>query len=174
MRRYTAFTVVGIAALGLALVGGWLTLPGTFARSGKGPVGAPGLEMMFSGGWLMVVHEPGGDAEVCLGLGAGGLLVINDTTRLDENFNCTGVGSWMPIGPREITSSLLVFVRDTNGKLVFYEKGNMRMTLSDDGNRLEGPGVIYIYWPDQDPLDPAEEPAFTIDVPVDAQRIPAE
>jgi hypothetical protein len=65
-------------------------------------------------------------------------------------------------------------IRDYSQNLICYEVGKLSMTLSDDGNRLEGDGVILIYFPGQDPLDPEEEPGFTIPVPIDARRIFAE
>jgi hypothetical protein len=173
MRRYIALAVVGAAVLGLALFGGRLLLPETLAKSSQ-PTGAPGLEKAFSGGWLMNVHEPAGTAEVHLGLGAGGLLVINATPTPNGPFNTTGIGSWKPIGPRELVGTLMCFVRDYSQNLICYEVGKLSMTLSDDGNRLEGDGLILIYFPGQDPLDPEEEPGFEIPVPIDARRITAE
>ncbi|MBN1441521.1 MAG: hypothetical protein JXA90_02380 [Planctomycetes bacterium] len=175
MRRYLAFAVVGLAVLGLALAGGRLTLPETLARSSGSPVGVPGLETMFSGGWLLYGEEPSGTVEVLLALNGGGTTVINATPTPAELFNTTGIGSWKPVGPREVTASFMCFVRDYLMNLRVYERAVFSMTLSDDGNMLEGTAVIYIYPPGQNPLDPAVEPIVTVpDLPVWAYRIPPE
>lgn len=149
-------------------------MPETLAKTAGNAAGAPGLEAKFSGGWLVTVHEPGGDVEVVLGLGGGGLTVINATFVPTGAFHATGMGSWKPVGPREVAVSMLLFARDSTMNLLYYEKGLLSLTLGDQGNWLAGPAVIYVYLPGQDPLDPEEEPFLAVPVMVDARRIPAE
>lgn len=175
MRRYVAFAVAGIAVLGLAWAGGLVGLPDTQARTAGFPAGAPGLEHRFSGGWFLYGEEPTGTVEVLMALNGGGTTVINCTPTPAGLFNTTGVGSWKPVGPREVTASFMCFVRDYSMGLVVYERAVFSMTLSDDGSMLEGTAVIYIYAPGQNPLDPAEVPIVEFPgLPVWAYRIPAD
>ena len=166
MRRYLAFLAVGIAALGVAWAAGGMDLGQTVAEAMDGAVSPPGLERKFTGGWLLDAYLGETPVQVVTALQAGGSLVANCTTRNDGRFNATTIGSWRPTSPRTMAATELIFIQDYEGNLFLYEKVNFEMTLSDDGNSMEGASLILLYWPDQDPLDPEEEPFVEIPVPV--------
>lgn len=171
MKRSLTVVVVGIVGLVLAWAGWRTTGPSAFAITYEKFQAAQGLEKKIAGGWLMDVYESETPVEVLLALTEGGVLLLNDTTRYDGNFNSTAVGSWKPTGPGQMAAVLLCFVKDITGKLLFYEKGDLTMTLSEDGTSMEGIGVISFYLPGQDPLDPEETPLFAVPVPATAQRM---
>ncbi|MBN1441264.1 MAG: hypothetical protein JXA90_01080 [Planctomycetes bacterium] len=172
MRRYMAFVAVGVAALVLAWAGGKLTVSGSVAKADDGSGQAPGLTMRFAGGWLAEADLGGSSVEVLLLYAGDGSLAMNCTFQGNGLFNATGVGSWEVTGPQTVASTTLLFVQDVQGNLVMYEKIDNEMTLSDEGNRMEGASVIYLYWPGQDPLDPEEIPFATVPAPsVIARRI---
>jgi hypothetical protein len=171
MRRYLVVAMVGIMALCLSLAAGRMTMPGAAARANDVSPPAPGLEMKVAGGWFLYVYESETPAEVLAAVDGDGSMVINDTTRADGKFNCTGVGSWEMVGPREVASTVLVFVKDFEGNLAFYEKASGVMTLSDDRNTMEGVAEISFYLPGQNPLDPEEVPIGPFAIPEVWQRI---
>ena len=174
MKRYWICAAMGVVGLGLVWVGSRLNEPSAHAVTSQAFQQVQGLERKMSGGWFLYVYESETPAEVLMGLSAGGVEFINATPRPDGDFNCTGIGTWKAAAPNELTSTVIVFNRDLQQNLIFYEKAVSTMTLSDDGSTLEGIGMIYIFMPGQDPMDPEEVPVFQASVPLAAKRIPAE
>ena len=175
MRRYLKFVAMGIVGLGLVWAGWRATGPSAQAITREMFQQVQGLEKKFCGGWIIRGDLGGTPIEVLQVYGGDGSIVMNCTTRADGLFNATGMGSWKATGPGTAASTTLIFIQDFDGKLLMYEKINNTMTLSDDGNQMEGGSVIFMYWAGQDPLDPEEVPFATVPVPgAVAQRIAVE
>lgn len=164
MRRYLLCAAMGIVVFGLAWAGWQMSGPSALAVTYQ-KFQAQGLEKKFCGGWLFEAVLGDSTVKVLNTFAGDGGLVMNCTTRADDLFNVTGVGSWKATGPQTVSSMALLFIQDFKGNLVMYEKVGNTSTLSDDGNRMEGSSVIYMYWADQDPLDPEEVPFVTVPVP---------
>lgn len=154
MRKYLVFMALGIAALWLVSAGGGLLGSGPMAAAYTRSAVPPGVALPFAGTWFF--HNYVGDSPTwgpLIGtVNVDGTLVISGTP-MGGGMMCSDVhGSWKATGRNTMVGTFLCIVTDFDGHPLFYEKGSLEWTLSEDGNELGGLSVINLYGADVDPL----------------------
>jgi hypothetical protein len=82
-------------------------------------------------------------------------------------------GNWVQTGKRELAITRLFFDYDEAGILVSIGRTSALVTFDLHCQEYSGTGIVQVFAPDQDPLDPDEEPAI-IELPIatNGWRIP--
>lgn len=150
MRRCFAFTALGIAAVWLAWIGGGLAAPRRMAAAHNQPLG---LSKSFASGWYCQLYVDGATTggPIMLTLNADGTFLFSGAP-VPGAILSTAHGSWKTVGRNTIVGAGMCIAADFDGNALFYEKGPLELTLSDDGNQVDGTLLLGIYSADQDPL----------------------
>jgi hypothetical protein len=162
MRRYLAFTVLGVAAIWMALAGERMAGPVPVADAFNLPVQPLGLGMKLAGGWFFDLYLGGSTTAtpVMVTLNADGSIVISGSPLSGGTTIASAHGAWKAVGPNTMVGTVLAIGYNSDATPGWYEKAWLNWTLSRDGNLLEGTLPIGLYSIDQDPL--VEDPAFGI------------
>jgi hypothetical protein len=80
-------------------------------------------------------------------------------------------GVWTQTGKREMTSRQLGYLYDSDG--VHFATGRVTevTTFDDDYQTFASEGTEEVFYPDQDPTDPDEEPFFTFTFALSGSRL---
>ena len=154
-RSYLVSMTMGIAALWLAAAGGGLFGSGPVATASNSPAGSPpGLGLPFVGAWYCQLYIGGSTigTPIMVTLNADGTVLFSGAP-VPGAMVSTAHGTWKAVAPNLIVGNAMSIGADFDGNPQFFEKGPLEWTLSEDGNRLEGPLSIGIYSADQDPLE---------------------
>jgi hypothetical protein len=147
--------ILAVVAAGTA----WLAcgLTGDGRAEGKGDLSLGCFRL--SGTWLGEL-EIGGvpAAEVLYTFCADGTMVAGGNPLGDSVLSAMQ-GAWKRTGLRDFRGTMLMFMRDLDGGILFYEKAPFEISLVGE-NEFEGAFEIELFAPDQDPLDPAEIPFY--------------
>lgn len=157
MRRYQALLAVVIAAFGLVLVGGRLTLPRTLAKTQAPP---QGLALKIAGAWLyhLYVGDSTEPTTMVGTLNADGSGLVSGSPMPSGATVSTGHCTWKFAGRNRLVGMFQSLGYFPDGTYGWYEKGPFDYTLSEDGTQLEGTVLIGNYAPDQEYM--VDEPAY--------------
>lgn len=172
-RHYLVLMAIGIGALWLASAGGGLFGSAPVATDDKNPAAPPGLGRPFVGSWYCLLYV--GDSTIgvpSLGtLNADGTLLFSGAP-VPGAVVSTGHGCWNAVAPHMMVGTSMSIGTDSDGNPLFFEKGPLRLTLSQDGNRCEGSIAIGVYSADQDPLE--DDPLTVLPCTLIGRRITVE